>query len=45
VEIDTNPPQPDPVAEAIVQALNDTKQSPDAWWQAGIDEALESSSC
>ena len=40
MEIETNPPQSEPVADAIGKALRDEAQRPDPWWQAGIDEAL-----
>jgi hypothetical protein len=37
-----DPPQPEPVAEAIAAALAEAPAAPDPWWQAGIDEALGS---
>ncbi len=41
MELDTNPPQPAPIADAIRAALDGGAKAPDPWWQAGIDDALE----
>jgi len=41
VNPDTNPPQPDEVAQAIADALASDRSPPDPWWQAGNEESLE----
>ena len=41
VDIETNPALEDEVARAITQALAAPGSSPDPWWQAGVEEALE----
>ena len=40
MEIETSPPQPDAVADAIRDALAAEPDRPDPWWQAGVDELL-----
>lgn len=40
VDVDLDPPQPEPVAQALVEVLAEPEQRPDPWWQAGLDEAL-----
>jgi hypothetical protein len=40
MDVELDPPQPKPVAEAVVDALADAPRDPDPWWRAGIDEAL-----
>ena len=40
VDPDTKPPQPKEVTRALAEALAVETEAPDAWWQAGIDEAL-----
>ena len=39
---ETDPPQPREVTRAIAEALATEEAGPDPWWQAGIEEALES---
>jgi hypothetical protein len=40
VDVDLEPEQPRPVEAALEQLLAGPPH-PDPWWQAGIDEALE----
>jgi len=40
VELETDPPQPEPVVRALAAALDERPPEPDPWWQAGIDDAL-----
>jgi len=40
VEIETSPPQPEEVADAIRDALAEQPRRPDPWWQAGVHESL-----
>jgi hypothetical protein len=40
MDVELDPPQPDPVAEAIAEALTPAADAPDPWWRAGIEEAL-----
>ena len=42
VNPETDPPQPSEVAEAIADVLESDDPGPDPWWQAGIEESLES---
>ncbi len=39
---ETNPPQTEEITRAIAEALAVNEPAPDAWWQAGIDDDLES---
>jgi hypothetical protein len=42
VDVELSPEQPAEVAAAIAAALTtDRSSAPDPWWQAGIEEALE----
>jgi hypothetical protein len=41
VDVALEPPQPDEVAAVVAQALAVSDSGPDPWWQAGVDEALE----
>jgi len=42
MELELTPDQPDPVTAAIAAALAAPEDAPpDPWWQAGIEEALE----
>jgi hypothetical protein len=42
MDVELEPQQPDEVALAVAALLAESEQaSPDPWWQAGIDEALE----
>ena len=42
MDVDLNPPQAPEVEAAIAAALDlGDSAAPDPWWQAGIDEALE----
>lgn len=40
MDVELDPPQPDPVAEVVAQALAGAPDAPDPWWQAGIEDAL-----
>jgi hypothetical protein len=40
VDVELDPSQPQPVAEAVGELLQ-APAAPDPWWQAGIDEALD----
>ena len=40
MDVETEPPQPEPVVEAIADALAEAAHEPDPWWQSGLDEAL-----
>jgi hypothetical protein len=40
VDVELDPPQPEPVSEAVAEALEDGRTAPDPWWRAGIDEML-----
>jgi hypothetical protein len=42
VELELDPPQPEPVAEAIAEALAAADDAPsvDPWWRAGVYENL-----
>ena len=41
MDVDLSPDQPDEVERAIARLLETAAERPDPWWQAGIDEALE----
>jgi hypothetical protein len=41
VELELEPPQPEPVVAAVDELLRD-ERTVDPWWQAGVDDALES---
>ncbi|HEY6961760.1 MAG TPA: hypothetical protein VI408_07730 [Gaiellaceae bacterium] len=41
MDVETTPPQPDPVLDAIAETLGETAAAPDPWWQAGVAENLE----
>jgi len=38
VDVELQPPQPEPVARVVAELLAETPEAPDPWWQAGIDE-------
>jgi hypothetical protein len=41
VELELDPPQPEPVAQAIAAALAAQRPEPaDPWWRAGVEENL-----
>lgn len=42
MELELDPPQPEPVAEAIAEELAGPAGAPpvDPWWRAGIEETL-----
>jgi hypothetical protein len=42
VTSETHPPQTEEITRAIAEALAANEPAPDPWWQAGIDEDLES---
>ncbi len=41
MDVELSPEQPEPVAAAIVAALTEPAPAPDPWWQAGLEESLE----
>jgi hypothetical protein len=41
VDLETNPPQPASVTDAIRAVLTESEPAPDPWWQAGLDDALQ----
>jgi hypothetical protein len=41
MDVELTPAQAPEVEEAIAAVLAPTRATPDPWWQAGIDEALE----
>ncbi len=41
MDLELDPPQPDEVAPVLGELLDERNASPDPWWQAGIDEALD----
>ena len=41
VDLDLSPEQPDEVEQAVSRLLDAGDPDPDPWWQAGIDEALD----
>ena len=42
VTTETKPPQTEEITRAISEALAAEEPAPDPWWQAGIDDDLES---
>ncbi len=40
-QLELTPPQPAAVVTAVVAALDDPEDAVDPWWQAGLDEVLE----
>ena len=42
MELELDPPQPEPVAQAIAETLAGAGGAPpvDPWWRAGIEDAL-----
>ena len=41
MDVEISPEQPDAVAAAIAVALAGPAPAPDPWWQAGLEESLE----
>jgi len=41
MDVEISPDQPDAVTAAIAVALAGPAPTPDPWWQAGLDESLE----
>ena len=41
VEVELEPNQPEEITRAVEDLLRDAEPAVDPWWQAGIDEALE----
>jgi hypothetical protein len=39
--VELDPPQPAEVTQAVAEAVVEVTHKPDAWWQAGIAEQLE----
>jgi hypothetical protein len=42
VEAELDPPQPEPVARAVAEALAAAEGGRDPWWEAGIEDNLAS---
>lgn len=42
IHVELTPKQPDQVAAALAAALAEPAPGPGPWWQAGLDESLES---
>lgn len=43
MELELDPAQPDAIVSAVAELLAPAASAPDPWWQAGLDESLESS--
>jgi hypothetical protein len=41
VDLEIAPEQPESIVAAVAEALTSASRGPDPWWQAGLDEALE----
>jgi hypothetical protein len=41
VELELDPPQPEPVVEAVAELLDEAILGPDPWWEAGLRATLE----
>jgi len=41
VDVELDPEQPEEVARAVAELLDESAADPDPWWQAGLDQALE----
>jgi hypothetical protein len=41
VELELRPDQPEPVAAAIEVLVEPPRPAPDPWWQAGLEDTLE----
>jgi len=41
MDVEISPEQPDEVAAAVAAALAGPVPAPDPWWQAGLEESLE----
>jgi hypothetical protein len=41
MELELTPEQLPSIVEAVAGLLAEPARSPDPWWQAGVDEALE----
>jgi hypothetical protein len=41
MDVETTPEQAEPVLAALAEALGGREPGPDPWWQAGLEEALE----
>lgn len=44
MNVELEPAQPAPVADAVARLLDEHAQPVDPWWSAGLDEALAASS-
>jgi hypothetical protein len=44
MELELDPAQPSEVVRAVGELLLSRAPQPDPWWQAGLDESLESPS-
>jgi hypothetical protein len=42
VEVEIAPEQPERVVAAVAELLQGSETGPDPWWQAGLEESLES---
>lgn len=41
MDLEIAPEQPETVVAAVAAVLSADAQAPDPWWQAGLEEALE----
>jgi len=41
MDVELSPEQPAEVAEVVARLVGTAPAAPDPWWQAGIEEALE----
>ena len=41
MDVELDPPQTDEVARAVAELVDVGAPPPDPWWQAGVDEILE----
>ena len=41
MDVELDPPQPQEVTRAVAELVDVDAPAPDPWWQAGVDESLE----
>jgi hypothetical protein len=41
VDVELDPPQPGEVTRAVAELVDAHAPPPDPWWQAGVEESLE----
>jgi hypothetical protein len=44
VEVELDPEQPEEVVRAVSELLGDRHATADPWWQAGVDDAVDTES-